>query len=77
MTAGAARAVLKTSLADMGERSRNKTLDLNEPNGSYEPSNCRWATWHVQANNKRPRKPAPPAEPDDDAAEITGMGAIV
>jgi hypothetical protein len=29
------------------------TLDLIDPNGNYEPGNCRWADWETQANNKR------------------------
>jgi hypothetical protein len=39
-------------LADMGERPRGMTLDRIDPNGNYEPSNCRWATHKDQCSNR-------------------------
>lgn len=40
-------------LEDMGERPRGRTLDREDANGDYEPSNCRWATKKTQMNNQR------------------------
>jgi hypothetical protein len=38
---------------DMGRRPKDRTLDRENPEGNYEPTNCKWSTDIQQANNKR------------------------
>ena len=39
-------------LADMGTRPSGMTLDRVDPNGNYEPGNCKWSTALEQSRNR-------------------------
>lgn len=43
-------------LADVGERPPGTTLDRKNNDGNYEPGNCRWVPYLVQARNRRNTK---------------------
>jgi len=43
---------IENFVADMGLCPEGMTLDRIDPNGDYEPSNCRWATMLTQSRNR-------------------------
>lgn len=40
-------------LEDMGSRPERYTLDRINHDGNYEPSNCKWSSYHEQSRNRR------------------------
>lgn len=68
-------------LADMGEvPSPQHTLDRLDPDGNYEPDNCRWATRSEQQRNRRDSRKLTFKERTQsiyDWAEETGLPAYV
>jgi hypothetical protein len=56
---------VETFVLDMGQRPTPKhSIDRKDNDKGYTPDNCRWATWTIQANNRRPPKSNRPRLPE-------------
>jgi hypothetical protein len=58
-------------LRDMGKRPAKCSLDRIDPEGNYEPGNCRWVNQKTQANNK-----SQPTLTDDQISAIIEMASM-
>lgn len=45
--------IFENFLLDMGERLPGTSIDRIDPNGNYDPNNCRWASSKAQSQNRR------------------------
>lgn len=64
-------------VSDVGERPTGYMLDRIDNDGDYCKSNCRWASYHDQARNKRNTYRTPKGAAVDVSKELGGSAALV